>query len=665
MLAESIIRVGEPIRDSKISNKERLKLLTDCDNVMFKNFFQHVFLIEIDGDNAEYHFLKVGIEVGDKDFQIDKTRNFAYPIIATKGGSPTLPQGNYPIPCYLIYNTHIKKMNDTKHIAEKFILPRLERTVSYMEYEKEKLKKLSYKAADLLEDHYGEFIDKKEQKGILYIYDHSLSEFYNSSKKESRKSKYFRLTKSKLKTDEELHLNSDKCIENIIEAKITEAKTLGYEKQAISTFSNELEDEVVSIYNKYWPWLSHTWEAPRSIYWGKEDFTKGVKVDLLSYEAYLYGTQFLNQITLPISSSILKEMFAPSMNAEAKRNMKFSSFEKVYGVPMVLPLIKDNLEQRYKKYAFILDENQNKLKGDIHLKLIAGIDTTLPKIEDEYRLTLLYYSGEMTRGNIHIRMIIQDVVPSVAKGLEKIVGDINTKEIFKIQRAFGRERTDRFYPLESLPSMLGNAYGPGYVWSSLETVFNKKPISIDNLHHSTAIKLNELANKEEYVRMINELIFYYGFINFYNKYNSEILKTGGEINYMANWELFLEKYHLGEIKAEDLKTAEELGYVSGLVLKQFSNSYFHSAGNDFVKHRVMKFGSKLTPEMIWKNGLLQCEELAMQRDIKLADNFRLNLSQVLLATLEADEKGLLNKNKDQFMTAFWSGYLMYKKQKEV
>ena len=184
MLAESIIRVGEPIRDSKISNKERLKLLTDCDNVMFKNFFQHVFLIEIDGDNAEYHFLKVGIEVGDKDFQIDKTRNFAYPIIATKGGSPTLPQGNYPIPCYLIYNTHIKKMNDTKHIAEKFILPRLERTVSYMEYEKEKLKKLSYKAADLLEDHYGEFIDKKEQKGILYIYDHSLSEFYNSSKKE-------------------------------------------------------------------------------------------------------------------------------------------------------------------------------------------------------------------------------------------------------------------------------------------------------------------------------------------------------------------------------------------------------------------------------------------------------------------------------------------------
>ncbi|HZJ76561.1 MAG TPA: hypothetical protein VFC70_02520 [Oscillospiraceae bacterium] len=668
MLAESIIRIGEPIRDSKISNKERLKVLTDCDSILFKNFFQHVFLIEIDGDNVGYHFMKVGTGEDDKNFEVDKNRNFAYPIIATKGGDPSLPQGNYPIPCYLVYNSYFNKMNNAEHIAEKFVLPRLERTVSYMACEKENLEEISSIVADTLKNHYEEFIDKRNQKGIICIYDYSLPEFYNSNKRESKKSKYFWLTGSKLRPGEELHLNSDKCIENIVEAKITEAKTLGYEKQAVSTFSNKLEGEVVSIYNKYWPWLSHTWEAPRSIYWGKEDFTRGIKVDLPSYEAYLYGTQFLNRITLPISSSILKEMFAPSMNVEAKRNMKYSSFERIYGVPVVLPLVKDNPEQIYKKYKFILDEHPDKPKGDIHLKLVAGIDSVLPKIEDEYRLTLLYYSGDMTRGNIHIRMVIQDVVPSVAKKLEQIVGDINTKEIFKIQRAFGREKTDRFYSLESLPSMLGNAYGPGYVWSSLETVLNKRPISIDKLHHSTAVKLNELANKtnkKEYGRMINELVFYYGFIDFYNRYNNEILKTGGEINYMVNWAHLLERYHLGEIKMENLKTVEELGYVSGLTLRQFSNSYFHSAGNDFVKHRVMKFGSKLTPEMVWKNGLLQCEELAMQRGMNLADNFRVNLSKILLATLEADEKDLLNKNKDQFMTAFWSGYLMYKKQEGV
>lgn len=665
MLAESIIRIGEPIRDSEISNKERLDLLTDYDNIMFKNFFQHVFLIEIDEGNIRYHLMKIGMGDDDKSFKTDRTRSFSYPVIATKGGDPSSPQGNYPIPCYLIYNSYFKKMNDVEYIVEKFILPRLGRTISYMAYEKERLEEIAYKVGDVLKDHYEEFIDKKDQKGILYIYDYSLPEFHNLNERAGKKSNYFWITTSKLRPGEELHLDSDKCIENIVEAKITEAKTLGYEEQAVSTFSNKLENGIVSIYNKYWPWLSHTWEAPRSIYWEKEDFTKGIKVDLLSYEAYLYGTQFLNRITLPISSSILKEMFAPSMNVEAKKNMKYSSFEKIYGAPIVLPLVKDNPEQRYKKYRYILDSNKDESKADMHLKLISGIDTTLPKIDDEYRLTLLYYSGDMTRGNIHIRMVIEDVVPSLAKGLERIVKDINKKEIHKIGRFFGREKIGRFYPLESLPSMLGNAYGPGYVWSSLETVFNKQSISIDRLHCSVSIKLNELANKEKYQDMINELIFYYGFIDFYNRYNDEILKKGGEVNYMANWGYLLEQYHLGGIKTEDLETAEEIGYVSGLILRQFSNSYFHSAGNDFVKQRVMKFGSKLTPVMVWKNGLLQCEELAMQRDMNLADNFRMNLSHILLAVLKADEKDFLNKNRDQFMTAFWSGYLMYKKPEGV
>ena len=527
-------------------------------------------------------------------------------------GSPTLPQGNYPIPCYIIYNSHINKMNDKKHTAEKLVLPRLERTVSYAEHKKERLKEISYMVSDLLAHHYDSFIEKGDQKGILYIYDYSLPEFFNSEKMHKRDTRYFWITSSKLKAGEELHLDSDICLDNIIEAKITEAKTLGYTSQATSTFSNKLEDKVVSIYNKYWPWLSHTWEAPRSIYWKKNDFTKGIKVDLLNYEAYLYGSQFLNMITLPITNSILKEMFAPSMNVEAKKHMKYSSFERIYGIPIVLPLFKANYEEQYNKYKFMLNVEENKSKGDLHLQLIAGIEVTLPEINDEYRLTLLYYSGDMSRGNIHIRMIIEDVMPSVAKKLAGIVEEINTVEIHKIGQAFFREEINRFYPLESLPSMLGNAYGPGYIWSSLETVFNKKPIYIDRLHQTTASKLNELANKEQYQNMVSELIFYYGFLYFYNRYNEEVLERGKGVNYMKSWNILLDKYHSGEIKNEDLNTAEEVGFVSGLTLRQFSNSYFHSAGNDFIKHRVMRFGNKLTPEMIWKNGILKCEELAMQ-----------------------------------------------------
>ena len=123
----------------------------------------------------------------------------------------------------------------------------------------------------------------------------------------------------------------------------------------------------------------------------------------------------------------------------------------------------------------------------------------------------------------------------------------------------------------------------------------------------------------------------------------------------------IRKYHAGAITIDDLRTTEELGFVTGLLLKQFSNSYHHKTDKDYIKHRVMRFGSKLTPEMVWKAGLMRCEELAAQWEMKLAGNFYRVLPHVLLALLDADKQNLLSKNKDEFMTAFWSGHLMYRK----
>ena len=78
----------------------------------------------------------------------------------------------------------------------------------------------------------------------------------------------------------------------------------------------------------------------------------------------------------------------------------------------------------------------------------------------------------------------------------------------------------------------------------------------------------------------------------------------------------------------------------------------------------MKFGSKLTPEMIWKNGLLRCEELAEQWDMGIATNFRPVLAQVLLGFLEKQAQSRLVSEKDTFMTAFWSGFLIYQSDKK-
>ncbi|NLZ74025.1 MAG: hypothetical protein GX905_09490, partial [Bacteroidales bacterium] len=431
------------------------------------------------------------------------------------------------------------------------------------------------------------------------------------------------------------------------------------------TFTNKKEEEVSSIYNKSWLWLSPTWEMPRSIYWAEDGWTNGIKIDRPNYEAFLYGSQFLKQITVPISSSILKEMFAPTMNVEAKKYMKPTSFEQIYGAPIVLPLVSGDSKQLYEKYQRILRNESGKSETELHLELLTGINKAVPETSDDYRIVILYYSGDLSRGDIHIRMIIEDIVPSVAKKLEKIIKDLKRKHIDDFYNAFGsKKEIERNYRIRSLPSMLANAYGPGYVWSTLQTVFHRQPIYINRLYQSTAIKLNELANKEDHWGMVDELIFHYSFVFFYQEYYREVLKIEKGVKSMSDWFQLLDKYQMGEITINDLHTVEELGFVTGLLLKQFSNSYYRKTEKEFVKHRVMKFGSKLTPEMVWKDGVMRCEELAAQWDMNLSGNFYCVLPLVLLALLDADKQNILEKEKDKFMTAFWSGHLMYRKLKE-
>ena len=118
MLVESIIRVGKPIIHSDLSNEQRIRWLTDVDSENCKNFFQNVFLIELDGEETDYHYITLGFW-DDKSFFVDKLRNKAYPILYPQGGNPLHAQGVYPAPCYLMYDPHIKLMKKPKNLLVK------------------------------------------------------------------------------------------------------------------------------------------------------------------------------------------------------------------------------------------------------------------------------------------------------------------------------------------------------------------------------------------------------------------------------------------------------------------------------------------------------------------------------------------------------------------
>ncbi|SHJ62406.1 hypothetical protein [Propionispora hippei] len=665
MLAESIIRIGRPLKNGKMSCREKLALLTDCGSTNCKNFFRKVFLVEVGETELYFQEMELGDIIsndGKDDFKVSVEKSVAFPIFYPNGGNPLHAQGIYALPCYLLYDQHIKALSDPAEFNKEFLLPRLKKTLHYRDWPAAKQEALAERIAALLAVKMGEGIREEKQLGIFMLYDAALPVFQEREEL-CKNDDLLLIGESGLQPGHYLYLDGGETLRHIGRAKFYEAAELGREKQAVSTFTNRTEPEVVSIYNKSWLWLSPTWECPRSIYWADDEWTKGIKLEEESYAAYLYGVNFLKEIQVPVSSSILKEMFAPVTSVEAKKNMKATSFEAIYGIPLVLPLLDGDSQQSFSKYRRMLKkEDKKQSDSDLHLEVLAGLtNKILPDFNDEHRLTILYYSGDLSRGSMHIRAMIEDVIPSVASQIEKILKKLVRNETGYIQEVFGVTKGE-VYKTKSLPSLIANAFGPGYVWETLQAVFHKESLRLDRLRLTTARRLNELANREEYWQMMQELVFFYSFLYFWQQYEREILGRRGGVHTLADWNEFRALYGQGKLEASHLTSVEHLGFAAGLLLKQFSNSYYQKTGKEFVKNRVMKFGSKLTPDMIWKDGLLRCEELAQQWSMKLAANFRPVLAAALLGFLEHQKR--LVEEKDSFMTAFWSGYLIYKADKK-
>lgn len=673
MLAESIIRMGKVIAASNLSNKERIRLLTDVTSDSCKNYFQNVWIVETDGEQVTSYRKQVGEfqrdERNKEVFVVDSINSTSFPVFFPSGGNPLHAQGVYPVPCYLMYDPHIKGMATGNEWAQEVLLPRLKKTISYSSYTAEQLDNLAILIGTELSSKKDDYIVAAKQLGILIICDSRLADF-SYADVSFRNADSLVVGESIMYSGKQIVLNEEQALSNILEARYTEAKELGVRTNAYSTFTNHLEAEVVSAYNKSWLWLSPTWEAPRSIYWSDKDWTDGIKIDRENYEAFLYGAQFMKQLQKPLVAPVLKEMFAPNNRVEAKKHMSYSSFQSIYGIPILLPLLDADLGQAYSKLQRIVRRGEAGNSSDLHMERLAGIkDTFVPGDAEEYRLTLLYYSGDLSRGDVHIRAMIEDVIPSVAWKVQKVIdtvskGKVLRKIIENLGMDYEQERERQQYRIGYLPSLLANAYGPAYVWNTLQDVFHKRQITLGRIYRSTAEKLNECANKEQYWEMKRELVFYYAFAAFVQNYNQNILGNEEEVITMEDWQDYVQKYHDGTITEDDLKDPEELGFIIGMLTRQYSDSYYVKTKRELLKTRIMKFGSKLTPDMIWKSGLMRFEELAQQWDLKLAGNFRSVLAVVLYEFLQQRQTKKIDAYRDEFMTAFWSGYLMYQQTKK-
>lgn len=660
MLLADIIRIGHPIVKSKMSIAERIQLLTDVGKEEVKNFYGNVFVVELNGEMTSFYYRKYQ-DVDNGPVQLDAA--LAMPITLPSGGNPLNAQGIYPIPSYPLYERHIKEFHEQEKTF-KMVHDRLLRTIPYMRLKQEELHHKATLIADCLTTEGIRHVTAEKQLGILFIIDHALTFF-----SEEEQANHF-LLKLEGVREGQLYIDAEQVIANVIEARFQEAKELGTAQDSISTISNEPSEEVVSAYNKSWLWLSPTWEAPKSIYWKDNEWIKGIRLNRSEYEAFFYGTQFLKQVQTPIRGAILKEMFAPTFSAEAKQHMSPTSFETIYGIPYFLPVNDaDPIDmyakfQRLKKYHEAREENPS----DIQLEIISGLERRIiPELQDDYRITILYYSGNLGRGDIHIRGQLEDVVPSVAKKVQEILQKLERRFTSELGDLLGIPSEQQGYirmKVKHLPTLLSNAYGPGYLWTSMDQVLHAHPIGLERVQKQTVRRITELANKQNVWGIRSELLFYHLFVTFYREYHQEVVKEGKGGMDMQELQALIDRYNQGTLTFEDVDHVEKVGFISGCLVQQFERSYYAKLGKGYLDTRIMRFGSKLNPEMIWKNGLAKMEELRRHRDLGLKRNYEKALALILPAILELSKNNQLTKKKDEFMTMFWSGYLMLPRQEK-
>ena len=326
---------------------------------------------------------------------------------------------------------------------------------------------------------------------------------------------------------------------------------------------------------------------------------------------------------------------------------------------------------------------------DRYVTSIIGFEGMLPPFldTDDFRLTLVYFSGEYTRGDIHLRAYIQDVVPSTLKALRDVALK-DTKDAMQLLRDLMPWISDKqaaYYGqcYASIPYRLARAYGGGYLWQQLETVLHRRVLRTEQVTINAAHRMHSLTPQWPDSRhaLFEEVGFYLSFLQFLERANREIAnKKEGTVMPMRKWKdliRVLERDPVDSVEFQDEKLAE-LGFACGLLIRQFSFWYAQvlGKGKDYLKERVLTFGASLSPREVWVLGVKGIRDVSSKFDkLRLAVDFgqlayypkderkqhygdyarRLGLVLSELERRAAD----LDKHRDEFMTGFWAGYSLH------
>lgn len=687
MLSYDLIRMGSIIKQSNIRSFELLKLVSDNTNLQARNFLTNVIIIEIDKTSGESQISMWPIhECGSyiegikkkKEFVPDTEQSIAYPFILPSGGNPLQPQGRYPVANYPIYDAQFKQFSERASVIETFISSRVKRT-SGLILEEADIKEIAALIKNKLNQDNSFLTEKRLGLMVLVFIDGKNSPYFYSDNVLYDKTNLL-VGESKIYPGKYVKVNMDKIIDQFWDAKFEEGIICGSKDKGICTICGQF-GPVVSGYNKSLYWFPITWEAPLS-FGNDKNIVKSIALCKECYCNLTVGADLFGSLSSLVDSSLVKEVFAPVSSAVVKNRIKMNTADNIYGSMIVLPLLDTVFENRELANEWIevlqssMDKSilselrSKKSRKARHLDNITGFKSTLPEdwANEDFRLTLIYFSGEPTKLNIYLRAIIEDILPPIAEMVQDLMNEV-VEEINNVmnectvisEQSIERKKKQ----IQSLPYLLASAFGAAHVWTTMQKVFKGRNIDKQLFIKNISLRMNQEAKllPDSIFNLQQESVEYFAINSFLDKYNTRIAgQKGGENTMKSVKELINLTW---EIPVEEMRfeSIDELGFAAGQIVQRFGKSYYEGNNHkDFIKHRILTFGSSLTPEVIRNKALGRMEEYIVMLDLKVSPDVLKRAAVVSMNFVKFEKE--INLNKDRFMAAFWAGYSLGRKKRD-
>jgi hypothetical protein len=673
MLIEELIRLGRPLLEDDSDPQQVLRLVTGVEDERVKNFFRHVFVVEWPQQGREPRALPVqsfGEPDEDGDFEVNKKQAVGIPVGLPSGGNPLNPQGRYGLPVYPCYHPHIEGFRESPDGVLDFLRGRLERTPGFI-LSDEMVQRVAQALHRRLA---GEgFGGERKVLGVLVLARHGPGEFYELA--EGGRGDRIGQTDA----GRSIVPNYGRIAEAVWVAKVEEGRQAG-SREGTCSFTGAA-GEVVSAYCKSWPWAFPTWTCPLPHGGDETMMVEGIALSPETYRALTLGASVFNKLTRRVSSLVIPEIFSPAdtrAGKEQSQRRKLSDLPAVVGSGFLLPVQDTTLTDPQQRLEFCrgvrgmleADPNDPTL-ADRYMSTVTGFDFILPPEMDQsdYRVTLVYFSGDYTRGDVQLRAFIQDVVPSTMRRLRDL-GREQAHAAMGLLRVLMPKMPEkqqayyaRCYP--SVPYLLARAYGGAYLWQQLEAVLHRRPLDGRRVTANAARRMQSLVPRWPDTRfaLLDEVAFYLSFLQFLGRAKRELAGRDEDHDMpMRQWKELLQRVEKGPVAELLLTEPAEIGFACGAVVKRFSRIYYVAmkptkADAEFVRDRVLTFGSNLRPAAVHDKGLRMILELP-SRIKALRRNRDLEERAAALAVAFQQQREKIERQKDDFITAFWSGYAL-------